>query len=621
MRLAVIGQNGCGKSTLLSILAGVEGADTGKISMPADSQLGYSQQEIAHLDLKTPVLPWVMEVLPSWGDFWHRFDEAVQKGDKTLLLELAREQAALEHSFGYNPEHRAKAVLTGLGFSLTDFSRPLQELSGGWRERAKLARILVGGADILLLDEPTNHLDLEAVEWLEDYLIHFEGALVFVAHDRVLLDRVATHVLFLGGVKPVVRKGGFTAFLSWMEETEEQRLREEQKIKDDIARKTDFVRKFQYKASKARQANSRKKQMEKLVRELEGIKPEEKQKTLRFSWPVPKRSSHTVLSALGVQMAYRDSPFLWKPLDFHVYAGEKIALVGANGCGKTTLLRGLMGEIPLGAGEVKIGSNVHIAYFSQHQGDLLNMEKTVLSEIRHLADPHTTEEELRSVLGLFLLGEPFWDRPIQALSGGEKNRLILASLFLKRANVLILDEPTNHLDLESREALTKALKTFEGTIIMVAHDRYFTQQVAKQVWWLKQDGIDVFHEGFASYDQARKNVLSQNQAEPLADKPAKNLSKTELKALKRREAEKRNTLHKALKPLQDEYSQLEQNLEKILTRQSVVEQHLADPKVYAEKEKSAKLMTDFAELGQKAEHIIDKMTDLESRIEALQAEK
>ncbi|MBU1000921.1 MAG: ABC-F family ATP-binding cassette domain-containing protein [Proteobacteria bacterium] len=620
MRLAVVGPNGCGKSTLLRILAGEETPDFGQVLIPKDTLLGFSKQELNETDLATPALPWVMAALPSWGDFWEKWDRATEAHDQAALALLTQEQAHLEHLFGYNPEHKAKAVLTGLGFEEQQLNQPLRELSGGWRERAKLSRILVEGAGALMLDEPTNHLDLEAVEWLEDYLINFEGPLIFVAHDRVLLDRVATHVLFLGGIKPTVRKGTFTQFLAWQVETEDQRRREEQRVQDDIAKKADYVRRFQAKSSKARQANSMKKQVAKLEKELVGLKPEAKARELAFKWPEPARGNKTVLSCVGVQYAYPDSKPLWEPLDFNLYAGQKVALAGPNGCGKTTLLKALMGELHSTVGVVDLGNKITVGYFSQHQADLLDLDKPALAEIRRLSDPRTTEEELRSVLGLFMLGESYWDRKVRALSGGEKNRLVLASLFLKRANFLVLDEPTNHLDLESRDALIRALRDYTGTILMVAHDRYLMTNVAKEVWWLKFDGIEVFAEGFLGYDRARRAFLDGSACGPKVEVGGR-VSRVESKEMKRLQAETRNALYKKIKPLQAEYEKLEARLEVMLGEQSGVEQSLADPDVYANVPKSTELMKRFSELNVQVEKQMERMASLEEELAALEAER
>ncbi|SKA66660.1 ATP-binding cassette domain-containing protein [Desulfobaculum bizertense] len=628
MRLAVSGPNGCGKSTFIKILAGIEGADTGKVNMAKDVRLGYSMQELAPQDLKRTVLNFVLDVLPSWQEFWDKWDRATEAGDQNALNALSLEQAALEHTYGYNPEHKAKAVLSGLGFSEEKWNSTLEALSGGWRERAKLARILVAGADVLLLDEPTNHLDLEAVEWLEDYLRSFAGVIVFVAHDRVFLDRVATHVLFLGGNRAVLRPGTFSQFLSWYAETEEQRKREERRIAGEIGRKMDFVRRFQYKATKARQANSLKKQVAKMEKELEGVKNPliKKQRELSFRWPEPARGNKTPLAVLNLSLSYGNGPRLWNDISFNVYDGQKIALAGPNGCGKSSLLKCIMGQLQPDTGRIEIGTNMVIGYYSQHQADTLQLDKSVIFEIHRLSDPRTSEEELRSVLGLFMLGEEFWERRVSELSGGEKNRLILATLFLKRANFLILDEPTNHLDLESREALIQALQDYTGTILMVAHDRHLLSEVAEQVWWLRPDRVQVFLDGYQGYDRARKDEaqLGQNgdsEADDEKKSARASLSRAEQKELKRRQAEARNVIYRELKPKKAAYTKLEEEFEAVLEEQGDVEQELADPSVYADVPRSTDLMKRFKELQDLSEKKMVELEELEAEIQELEARR
>ncbi|UIJ38163.1 ATP-binding cassette domain-containing protein [Desulfobaculum bizertense] len=628
MRLAVSGPNGCGKSTFIKILAGIEGADTGKVNMAKDVRLGYSMQELAPQDLKRTVLNFVLDVLPSWQEFWDKWDRATEAGDQNALNALSLEQAALEHTYGYNPEHKAKAVLSGLGFSEEKWNSTLEALSGGWRERAKLARILVAGADVLLLDEPTNHLDLEAVEWLEDYLRSFAGVIVFVAHDRVFLDRVATHVLFLGGNRAVLRPGTFSQFLSWYAETEEQRKREERRIAGEIGRKMDFVRRFQYKATKARQANSLKKQVAKMEKELEGVKNPliKKQRELSFRWPEPARGNKTPLAVLNLSLSYGSGPRLWNDISFNVYDGQKIALAGPNGCGKSSLLKCIMGQLQPDTGRIEIGTNMVIGYYSQHQADTLQLDKSVIFEIHRLSDPRTSEEELRSVLGLFMLGEEFWERRVSELSGGEKNRLILATLFLKRANFLILDEPTNHLDLESREALIQALQDYTGTILMVAHDRHLLSEVAEQVWWLRPDRVQVFLDGYQGYDRARKDEaqLGQNgdsEADDEKKSARASLSRAEQKELKRRQAEARNVIYRELKPKKAAYTKLEEEFEAVLEEQGDVEQELADPSVYADVPRSTDLMKRFKELQDLSEKKMVELEELEAEIQELEARR
>ena len=635
VRLCVCGPNGCGKTTLLKILAGSDKPDSGKIVAIRTARIGYVKQELGEEELDVNLLDWILEVLPDWNDFWHEWEQALAAKDEAAIERLAHRQADLEHLYGYNPEHRARAVLSGLGFSERKLGRTLRQLSGGWRERAKLAKVLTAGADVLLLDEPTNHLDLEAVEWLEKFILDYEGVLVFVAHDRVFMDNVGTHVLYLGASKPVYRKGNFSQFISMQEEFEEQREREAKRLAEEIDRKMDFVRRFRAKPNKARQAASRQKMAKKLEKELENYRPEAKRKELEFKWPQPERCENVVLSGAGLGFTFSDGKTQFSNLDFNLYRGQKVAMVGPNGCGKTTLLRVLTGRLERTTGTFALGSGVKLGYFSQHQMETLNPQNTVLAEIRRLADPRTTEEELMSVLGLFLLGQNYFDRQVAGLSGGEKSRLILASLFLARCNFLILDEPTNHLDLESRETLIEALENFEGTVLMVAHDRNLLARVAEQIWEFNPTGLKIYLGGYAEYNQARKEeqrLLENDNAKPggvkqsasekvPSRKSTDGLDKEQIKALRRERAEQRNALSRKFKPQQDAYNAKEKELEEALHRQSSVEAELALPEVYADSARTSELLTEFTQLGQKVDVLLADLEKLEAGLAEFEALK
>ncbi|MGD9608013.1 MAG: ABC-F family ATP-binding cassette domain-containing protein [Desulfovibrionaceae bacterium] len=621
-RLAVVGVNGAGKSTLLKLIAGVSEPDGGKVTLSTGARLGYVAQEMEAEDLGMTLLAWVMAALPSWKEFWARYDAAVNAGDETAMAALAQEQASLEHALGYNPEHRAKTILTGLGFEEPQQQGKLSALSGGWRERAKLARVLTAGADVLLLDEPTNHLDLDAVAWLESFLCSFAGVLVFVAHDRVFLDRVATHTLFVGDAKPVWRPGSFSQFLAWREEMEKQWERQAAAIDNKIKQHSAFVDRFRYKATKARQAQSKLKNVDKLEKELSALKserPDVRTKTLNFTLPEPERSDKTVLAAADLSYAYPGREPMWPPLTFQLFRGQKVALVGHNGAGKTTLLKLVTGVFKPTAGRVVLGTGVKIGYFSQHQTEILNSDALVMSEMKRMAGPKATHLEVCSILGLFLLGEDYWERRVSELSGGEKSRLVLAGLFSARANFLVLDEPTNHLDLESREALVRALSDYSGTILMVAHDRYLLREVAGEVWAVTHEGVTVYDEGFGAYEAslAAQNACPAAEDEPVAAK----VSRQEDKERKRRIAEQRNALYRDIKPKRAVYDKLEAELEKLLTRQSEVETTMADPETYAQKELFATLSKEYGTLSHQAEDVLARMAVLEEEIAALEARR
>ena len=624
MRLCICGPNGSGKSTLIRIMAGAAQPDAGRVIVPRECRVGYVEQILDDDALNTPLLSWVQSALPDWGDFWTEWEKAHAAGDEAALTRLMARQHDLEARYGYNPEQKAQTVLSGLGFDRSKWAQPLAQLSGGWRERAKLARVLTAGADVLLLDEPTNHLDLDAVEWLEEFLLEFRGAMVFVAHDRVFMDHVCTHILYMGGSRPVFRKATFSQFLEMQDEIDEQREREARRLAEEIDRKMDFVRRFKAKATKARQAASRQKMAKKLEKELEQYQPEARRKELSFKWPEAARSEKVVLAAADLAFHFPDGKVLWPPLTFTLFRGQRIGLVGHNGCGKSTLLKILAGRLARTGGSVSSGSLTRLGYYSQQQTETLDIKGTVLGEMRRLSDPRTTEEELMSVLGLFLLGQGYFDRFISTLSGGERSRLALAVLFLARCNLLVLDEPTNHLDLESREALIEALDNFDGTLLVVAHDRHLLAEVVDEIWEITDRGIHAYEGGFEEYDAARHAAKAAEKAaksETAAQDGSTGLSREDLKRIKREQAEQRNALYKKLKPLQEKYRRDEADMEATLTRLGEVENLLADPDVYADGAKASALLREFHELQTRSEGQLEALGELEAQISALEAQR
>ncbi|HKK32023.1 MAG TPA: ATP-binding cassette domain-containing protein [Desulfomicrobiaceae bacterium] len=617
-RLALVGPNGCGKSTLLKIIAGEINPDFGQVLRPREARLGYVSQDLSDGELDTVLQDFVLEVLPNWREFWVEWNQAVDARDEAAVTRLSHRQAELEHYYGYNPEHQAKAILHGLGFSDEKIGQPLGQLSGGWRERAKLARVLVAGADILFLDEPTNHLDLDAVRWLEDYLLSYQGTLVFVVHDRIFLDRVANKVLYLGGGRPVLRSGNYARFLQWQGERLDLARKRAARISEEIEQKQSFVNRFGSKATKATQAQSRVVQIEKLKKELASLPQEHVTRSLKFKWPEPARGNSTVLSVVDLDFSFPDGKTVFSGLNCNLYRGQKVALVGPNGQGKSTLLKLVMGLLKQTGGTITVGPAMKIGYFSQHQTEILDSGRTVMAEIRRLADPKMNEEELKGALGMFLLGQSHWEKLVADLSGGEKNRLVLASLFLARANFLILDEPTNHLDMESREALVSALEAFSGSLLFVAHDRLLLSRVAKEIWELGEGGLEQFPMGFGEYERGVEARTDPAAAEASA---VIRVQRKDQKRQKRELAERRNRIYRKVKPLRQQYERLEGNLETAMENQAEVEMALSDPATYGDPERLRKLNLEFQRIQDLTEDLMSRMAHIEKEIQDIESEK
>ncbi|HMB32146.1 MAG TPA: ATP-binding cassette domain-containing protein [Desulfohalobiaceae bacterium] len=617
-KLAVVGPNGSGKSTLLRLLKGDEVPDTGNIYFsPPKLDIGYCVQDIKQKELSKVLFDWVLEALPSWSDLWYRWQQAQDLGDKKGLEQLSEEQDRLETLYGYHPETRVKSILQGLGFNDSMQQATLSQLSGGWRERSKLAKSLVQGSDILLLDEPTNHLDLEALKWLEEFVIGFKGIIVFVVHERYFLDRVSNHLLYIDErIRPVLHKGNLSSFLQWQEEADKEAQRKVKQIERNIEHKQRFVDRFRYKSSKASLAQSRLKQIQTLEQEKQAVARPSKGKSLNFRWLSPVRSGDIVLSASKLQFSYNAQKDLWPQLSFSLSRGQKIGLLGPNGCGKSTLLKLITGELPAMEGTVRIGSGVRSAYFAQHMSETLREEDLVMREMRRLCKDSRKEEEMKEALGLFLLGSDYWDRKVKALSGGERSRLRLASIFLSGANFLIMDEPTNNLDLQSREVLAQALGEFEGTVFMVAHDRHLLEEAADELWLLNQAGLQSVEHSYLLDAKIGQENSEKTTKDSCLDISGKINHRKEQKKI---EAEQRNRLYRTLRPKQKRYQVLEKQLEEMLSKLDEVENKLVDPDTYDSGTDIRETNKEYQRVQRQSEDLINEMEGLEKEIQELQA--
>lgn len=514
-KIGLTGKNGAGKSTLLKILAGIEHPTSGSIGQPSDITIGYLPQQMKIAD-DTTVIDEAKKAFDDLLLLRRESEETTrQLADRTdyesdeyqrLIDRMTFLNERLEIEGLANIDAEIESTLTGLGFSREDFNRPTSEFSGGWRMRVELAKILLRRPDVLLLDEPTNHLDIESIKWLENFMLTKARAVVLVSHDRAFLDNVTKRTIEISCGKAYDYKVNYSHFVELRKERVEQQMRAYENQQKQIADIKDFIERFRYKATKAVQVQSRIKQLEKIVPiEVDEVDTAR----LRLKFPPAERSGDYPLILEDVGKRYGDHQ-VFEHAEFTIRRGEKVAFVGKNGEGKSTLVKCIMGEIPFD-GNLKVGHNVKIGYFAQNQAQLLDGELTVFETIDNVAtgDMRT---KVRDILGAFMFGGEAIDKKVKVLSGGEKTRLAMIKLLLQPVNFLILDEPTNHLDMTTKDILKEAIRDFNGTVIVVSHDRYFLDGLVEKVY--EFGGGKVRENLGGIYDFLRKkNIESLNQLE------------------------------------------------------------------------------------------------------------
>jgi ATP-binding cassette subfamily F protein 3 len=582
-RIGLVGPNGAGKTTLFSILLGLESADAGEVTMERGMTLGYLPQETALVSDET-----VIELATGVTPEYIRLRRIIKAWEADHPVEAMHPEDVhddIHDRFnelgGFRLEARARQILAGLSFRQTDFDRPAREMSGGWVMRAHLGRLLVQEPDLLLLDEPTNHLDLEALLWFQNYLLSYPGAILVISHDREFLNQLVGSIVEIRQSKLLRYRGNYDEYLEQREAYEQQLTAAYKHQEREIGRLMDFVNRFRAKNTKAAQAQSKLKQIDRMEK-VEA--PTGDDSKIDFQFPQPQRSGQRVILLENISHAYGEVP-VYRGLDFQAERGQRIVLVGPNGAGKSTLLKLLAGVLTPQAGERTLGHNVKSGYYSQYRVDMLQPGRTVLEEA--LDTPQrVTEQSVRTLLGCFLFRGDDVFKKVQVLSGGEKSRLALVKMLLDPPNLLLMDEPTTHLDMSSIDALAYALDQFKGTLIFISHDVYFIRALANHVVHINEGRLTAYPGGYQYYLDKTKAVSERAAltAGTQTGRPAAMDNRPSVaqdrKDQKRLEAEQRQVLSKRRKTQQATVRGLEKEIQELEIQQAQLVKDLEAPETY-----------------------------------------
>ncbi len=583
-RIGLVGKNGAGKTTILKLIAGLQQPTSGAVTKNAECTIGYLPQQMQVADTTTLIAETAKafeEVLAIEAEIERLTAEIAVRDDyeseeyEKLLHRLNDANDRYHILGGDTRDADIEKTLLGLGFRREEFDKPTREFSGGWRMRIELAKLLLRRPSIFLLDEPTNHLDIESIQWLEEYLKNYNGAVLLISHDRAFLDNVTTRTIELSLGKIYDYKVPYSHFVTLRAERRAQQLAAYQNQQRLIEKSEEFIEKFRYKPTKSNQVQSRIKQLDKLERiEVE----EEDLATLNIKFPPAPRSGQIVADIKGVGKAFGDHR-VFSGAEFTIHKGDKIALVGRNGEGKTTFARMLIGELAQSEGEIKIGANVSIGYYAQNQDDLMNGEFTVYDTLDRVAvgDIRT---RLRDILGAFLFRGEDVDKKVKVLSGGERSRLAMARMMLEPHNLLILDEPTNHMDMRSKDILKTALQKFDGTVVVVSHDREFLDGIVDKVYEFRDGGVREYLGGIYYFLEKRKleNLHEIERKAPVATAAkSEDVSSGKLSYEQKKEQEKLlRKLRKNVEQIEAELASVEQKIAEFDTRFATATEYNAD---------------------------------------------
>ncbi len=617
-RLGIVGPNGSGKTTLLRIITGELAPEEGNIARRKNISIGLLQQEVIHdrgrTVFETAVSPFahLMEIERRLEEINHQLADMPEGAAHDELLALS---GSLQHTYdtdgGFTYRARTAEILLGLGFRREEFDRLIDTLSGGWQMRVSLARLLLSSPDILLLDEPTNHLDLPALLWFEDYIRTFPGAVAVISHDTYFLDRIARRIVDIANRKLDIYSGNYSFFEVEKEKRKEILLGRIARQEREIRETEKFIERFRYKATKARQVQSRIKQLDKIDR----IEAPPEEKSLRFSFRAKIRPGLNILALTDISKSYGEKIVL-DNVKLSINRGDKVAIIGANGLGKTTLMRVIAGATQFTGSRV-LGHNVSIGYYSQDQYELLNPDRTVLEEASDACGENFTGN-LRATLGVFLFSGADVEKKVISLSGGEKSRLMFVKLMMNPANFLLLDEPTNHLDPQSRRMLEQVMQSYDGTICFVSHDRAFINSIANRIVEITPEGITEYIGSYEDYREQKR--LREESASPAALQTEKKLTSEERKIERRERAKFVAERARALAPLKNSVEESEARIAALEARIAEIESALADPAVYSDPEKMRTLPAELKQSRESLESTLETWSELSEQLDALKNE-